>query len=197
MDKPEFCDAWLWRVAGSRYKTVGQRSQDLGPERQPSNHTCIGLGCETPGCVAHIKCTGSISGPLYEDRNGLKEDMVHARYSHITRIPPYNPHLASPQSCVCGTTRWIMKQDRSSSAAIALVWYYAPYSATARRPGVEMMSVNGAFCPWSGLGRQTAPNSKPLPITCWDHRPRHHQHSGRAQKHPTSCILIWSIRDRA
>ena len=28
----------------------------------------------------------------------------------------------------------------SSSTAKALVWYYAPYSTTARRPGVEMMS---------------------------------------------------------
>jgi len=34
-----------------------------------------------------------------------------------------------------------MQQERSSSAAIALVWYYAPCRATARRPGVEMMSV--------------------------------------------------------
>jgi len=27
-------------------------------ERQPSYYTCIGLVCETPGCVAHIKRTG-------------------------------------------------------------------------------------------------------------------------------------------
>jgi len=33
-----------------------------------------------------------------------------------------------------------MQQERSSSAANVLVCYYAPYSATARRPGVEMMS---------------------------------------------------------
>jgi len=33
-----------------------------------------------------------------------------------------------------------MQQERSSSAVKALVWYYSPYSATARRPGVEMMS---------------------------------------------------------
>jgi len=33
-----------------------------------------------------------------------------------------------------------MQEERSSSAAKAWVWYYAPYSATARRPGVEMMS---------------------------------------------------------
>ena len=33
-------------------------------EYQPSNFTCIGLVCETPGCVAHIKSTVSISGPL-------------------------------------------------------------------------------------------------------------------------------------
>jgi len=30
--------------------------------------------CDTPGCVAHIKYTGSISGPLYGDHNGPKED---------------------------------------------------------------------------------------------------------------------------
>jgi len=35
-----------------------------------------------------------------------------------------------------------MQQERSSpSAAIALVRYCAPHSATARRPGIEMMSV--------------------------------------------------------
>jgi len=34
----------------------------------------------------------------------------------------------------------IMQQERSSSTANALVWYYAPNSTTARRPGVEMMS---------------------------------------------------------
>jgi len=34
-----------------------------------------------------------------------------------------------------------MQQERSSSAAIALVWYYAPYFATARRSGVQMMSI--------------------------------------------------------
>ena len=33
-------------------------------ERQPSNYTCIGLVCEIPGCVAHIKRTGSISGSV-------------------------------------------------------------------------------------------------------------------------------------
>jgi len=34
-----------------------------------------------------------------------------------------------------------MHQERLSSAAIALVWFYAPYSATARRPGVAMRSI--------------------------------------------------------
>jgi hypothetical protein len=35
----------------------------------------------------------------------------------------------------------MMQQERSSRSAIALVWYVAPYSATARRPEVEMMCV--------------------------------------------------------
>jgi len=34
-----------------------------------------------------------------------------------------------------------MQQEQSSSAAIASVWYYATYCATARRPGVQMMSI--------------------------------------------------------
>jgi len=34
-----------------------------------------------------------------------------------------------------------MQQERSSSAAIALIWFHSPYIATARRPGVEMTSV--------------------------------------------------------
>jgi len=34
-----------------------------------------------------------------------------------------------------------MQQERSLSAVIAIVWYYAPYNATARKSRVEMMSV--------------------------------------------------------
>jgi len=38
-------------------------------ERQPSNYTGIEPVCETPGCVPHIKRTGSISGSACGDRN--------------------------------------------------------------------------------------------------------------------------------
>jgi len=38
-------------------------------ERQPFYYTCIGLVSETPGCVAHFKRTGSISGSVCGDRN--------------------------------------------------------------------------------------------------------------------------------
>jgi len=34
-----------------------------------------------------------------------------------------------------------IQQERSSSAAIPLAWYYAPHCATARRPWVQMMSI--------------------------------------------------------
>jgi len=34
-----------------------------------------------------------------------------------------------------------MQQHRLASAAITLLWYHAPHWATARRPGVEMMSI--------------------------------------------------------
>jgi len=34
-----------------------------------------------------------------------------------------------------------MQQERLSSAVIALVWYHAPYCATARGPRVETMSI--------------------------------------------------------
>ena len=43
--------------------------------------------------------------------------------------------------CVRGTARWIMQQERLSSAAIALLWYHVPYGATAGGPRVEMMSI--------------------------------------------------------
>ena len=63
--------------------------------RQPSNYTCVGYVCETPGCVEHIKCTGSISGPLIDNHNGPKEDDGHSLKSWssgssaIWRIIPY------------------------------------------------------------------------------------------------------------
>ena len=50
---------------------------------------------------------------------------------------------------------------------------------------VPCVHHDAAFCPGSRLGRQPAPHSKPLPIMCWDHRPRHRQHSKRALEEKT------------
>jgi len=62
---------------------------------------------------------------------------VLAHHTYTTLQPAFSKSTRY----VCGTVWWIMQQEWLSSAAIALVWYYASYNATTRRPGVEMMSV--------------------------------------------------------
>ena len=59
---------------------------------------------------------------------------VHAGYFHSTHIPSYDPPSASPWSCACGTARCIMQQHRSASAAIKLLWYFAPHLSTSTPP---------------------------------------------------------------
>ena len=60
--------------------------------------------CETPDCVAHIKCTGLISGHLCGDCNGLKEGDRHhlnswsSGSSAIWRIISYSYNCSACRS---------------------------------------------------------------------------------------------------
>ena len=56
-----------------------QHSRSMKPRFRNANLLLshVGLECETPGCVAHIKCTELISGPVCGDRNGQNEDHRH------------------------------------------------------------------------------------------------------------------------
>jgi len=60
-------------VEGGRERGTRQSHNEANIyKRQPSNDTCIGLVFETsatPGFVAHIKCTVSISGSVRGNRN--------------------------------------------------------------------------------------------------------------------------------
>jgi len=56
---PHICRVLIERGAYTRQQVNATKNW----ERPPSDYTCIGLVCETPGCVTHIKCTGSIRRP--------------------------------------------------------------------------------------------------------------------------------------
>jgi len=58
--------------------------------------------------------------------------MVLAQYTHTILRSAFGKSIE--------TSWWIMQEERSESAAISLLWYYAPYCATVRRPWIQMMS---------------------------------------------------------
>ena len=51
-------------------------------------------------------------------------------------------HIELPAKLLDHFLRNSKRNINQSSTATVLVWYYAPYSATARRPGVEMTQIS-------------------------------------------------------
>jgi len=76
--------------------------------------------CEIPGCVAHIKCTASISGPLCGARNRPKEDDRH----HLNCWPSDSSAIWRITSYLynCSAWRSLLLQHAPSDATYTTLW---------------------------------------------------------------------------